>query len=442
MENQDLKYKLISDFKLMESSLNGESKSPLHQIRQDAISVFEEFGFPGKKSEEWKYTNLNPILKNKFRQYLIHEKINFSYEQVANFIFPGFEGNIIVLINGHYSSKFSKIITEQEGVFIGSFADARKTHNEVILKYFAKYADYYRNSLTALNTAFANDGVFIHVPENVFVVDPVLILNIADAREESLIAQPRNLIVLEDGASINVIEEYNTVGSNPFFTNAVLEVVLKPNSVIDHYKIQNDGDEAFHIGLTQVYQETQSRYNNTVITWGGSLIRNTLNSVLAGEKSECHFNGLYMLQGKQFADNHTLVDHAVPNCYSNELYKGLMDDKSVGVFNGKIMVRKDAQKTNAYQSNKNILLSDSAQINAKPQLEIFADDVKCSHGATTGQLDETAMFYMRSRGIGKEEARILLMHAFATDVIDTVKDDSLREYLHKNLMKKLRKEKI
>lgn len=436
---EDLKYKLISDFKLLESSLNGEAKSPFHKIRQDAISVFDELGFPVKKLEEWKYTNLNNITKNKFRQFLIPEKINLSYEEVASFIYPGFEGNLVVLINGHYSVKFSKIVTKTDGVYIGSFSEAREKFTDVFHNHFAKYADYYRNSLTALNTAFAIDGVFIYIEKNITVNEPVLILNIADSREESLIAQPRNLFVMEEGSSVNIIDDYYTIGEHPFFTNSVTEIVLDKNAALEHYKIQNDGSNAFHIGTVQVEQNRDSKFTNSTISWGGSLIRNNLNAVLNGENSESHYYGLYLLKDKQFVDNHTLVDHAVPNCNSNELYKGLIDDKSTGVFNGKIMVRKDAQKTNAYQSNKNILLSADAKINAKPQLEIFADDVKCSHGATFGQLDQDSMFYLQSRGISKDEAKILLMNAFSSDVIDSVKIDSLREYLHSQLFKKLKK---
>ncbi|HRE40437.1 MAG TPA: Fe-S cluster assembly protein SufD [Ignavibacteria bacterium] len=436
---EELKYKLISDFKLLESSLNGEAKSPFHKIRQDAISVFEELGFPVKKLEEWKYTNLSNITKNRFRQFLIPEKINLTFEEVAGFIYPEFEGNIIVLINGHYSVKFSKIVTQKDGVFIGSFSEAREKHNDLIQNYFAKYADYYRNSLTALNTAFAIDGVFIHLEKNVTVDEPLLILNIADSREENLIAQPRNLFILEEGSSILMADDYYTIGDHPFFTNSVTEIILKQNASLEHYKIQNDGSNAYHIGTIQVEQERDSRFSNTTISWGGGLIRNNLNATLNGENSESHFFGLYLLKDKQFVDNHTLVDHAVPNCNSNELYKGLIDDKATGVFNGKIMVRKDAQKTNAYQSNKNILLSENAKINAKPQLEIFADDVKCSHGATSGQLDENSMFYLQSRGISKVEAKILLMNAFSSEVIDSVKIDSLRQHLHNLILKKLGK---
>ncbi|MEO6695213.1 MAG: Fe-S cluster assembly protein SufD, partial [Ignavibacteria bacterium] len=256
---------------------------------------------------------------------------------------------------------------------------------------------------------------------------------------ENYFSQPRNLILAEEGASVNVIEDYHTIGDKQSFTNAVTEIFCDKSSKVEHYKIQNDGDNSYHIGTSQVMQEKDSRFSNTTISWGGSITRNDLNSVFNDSNTECHFFGLYMLTGKQHVDNHTLADHKMPHCYSNELYKGILDDRSTGVFNGKIMVREDAQKTNAYQSNNNILLSDDATIYSKPQLEIFADDVKCSHGATTGQLNEEEMFYLQSRGISKDHARTLLLYAYASDVIDSVKVGELKDLLVKKLEKKLKK---
>ncbi len=239
-------------------------------------------------------------------------------------------------------------------------------------------------------------------------------------------------------AKIKIVEDYYSLGDKHSFTNSVTEIYCAPNSSLERYKIQNDGEKAYHIGTTQVMQEKDSRFSDTTISWGGAITRNNLNSVFNGPNTECHFYGLYLLSGKQHVDNHTLADHAMPHCYSNELYKGIIDDKATGVFNGKIMVREDAQKTNAYQSNGNILLSEDATIYSKPQLEIFADDVKCSHGATTGQLNKEEMFYLQSRGIGKEEARILLLNAFAGDVIYTIKIEPLREMLLHKLAAKLK----
>lgn len=436
-ENTDLKVKLLQDFKKLESNLNGESKNYFHKIRQDAIAKFEELGFPVKKLEEWKYTNINPILKHDFKTAIHYPEASLSETDIKDFLFD--EGNVnrLVFVNGQFNEKLSRIITENKKVFIGNLLEGRVKLGEIIEKHFSKYADYKNNSLTALNTAFAKDGAFIYAGKNEDVSEPVQIIFVSDSREESFMSQPRNLFVMEEGASIKITEEYFSIGEKHNFTNVVTEIYCDKNSHLERYKIQNDGDHAYHIGTTQVMQEKDSKFSDTTISWGGAITRNNLNTVFNGSNSECHFYGLYLLTGKQHVDNHTLADHAMPHCYSNELYKGIIDDKATGVFNGKIMVREDAQKTNAYQSNGNILLSEDATIYSKPQLEIFADDVKCSHGATTGQLNKEEMFYLQARGIGKDEARILLLNAFAGDVIDSVKIESLKDFLLQKLKAKL-----
>lgn len=438
-ENIDLKIQLLEDFQNLELSLNGESKNYFHKIRQDAIATFEELGFPVKKLEEWKYTNINPVLKHDFKTSYHFTDSKLSKNDIKDFLFDEENVNLLVFVNGQFDEKLSNVISNNEKIFIGSFLEGRVKLSEVMEKHFSRYANYKNQSLTALNTAFAKDGAFIYVKKNTGVTEPVHLLNIADGRDESYLSQPRNLFVMEESASVKIVEDYYSLGDKHSFTNAVTEIYCAPNSNLERYKIQNDNDKAYHINTTQVMQEKDSRFSDTTISWGGAIIRNNLNSVFNGSNTECHFYGLYLLTGKQHVDNHTLADHAMPHCYSNELYKGIIDDKATGVFNGKIMVRQDAQKTNAYQSNGNILLSEDATIYSKPQLEIFADDVKCSHGATTGQLNEEEMFYLQSRGIGREEARILLLNAFAGDVIDTVKMDSLREKLLVKLEEKLKK---
>ncbi|MEO8663900.1 MAG: Fe-S cluster assembly protein SufD [Ignavibacteria bacterium] len=436
-ENIDLKIKLLEDFRKLESNLNGESKNYFHKIRQDAIATFEELGFPVKKLEEWKYTNINPILKHDFKTAIHTTAAPVNEDDIKDFLFDSEGVNRLVFVNGQFNEKLSSIITKGENIFIGSLLEGRVRLGEIVEKHFSKYADYRNSSLTALNTAFAKDGAFIYAGKNENVKEPVQIIFISDSREESFMSQPRNLFVMEEGSGIKVTEEYFTIGDKHNFTNVVTEIYCDKNSDLERYKIQNDSDQSYHIGTTQVMQEKDSRFSDTTISWGGAIIRNNLNSVYNGTNTECHFYGLYMLRGRQHVDNHTLADHASPHCYSNELYKGIIDDKATGVFNGKIMVRVDAQKTNAYQSNGNILLSEDATIYSKPQLEIFADDVKCSHGATSGQLNKEEMFYLQSRGIGKEEARILLLNAFAGDVIDSVKIESLKEILYLTLSHKL-----
>lgn len=436
-ENIDLKIKLLEDFKNQEILMNGQVKNYFDKIKLDAISKFEELGFPAKKLEEWKYTNINPVLKHDFKISSGIENLKLSRDDIKNYLFDESNVSRLVFVNGQFDEKLSDVITRNEKVFIGSFSEGRAKFSEIIEKHFAKYAKFDNQSLTALNTAFAKDGAFVYLRKNEIVNEPVHILFISDSREENYLSQPRNLFVLEEGAEIKIAEEYYSIGGKHNFTNAVTEIYCGENSSIERYKIQNDCDKSFHIGTTQVMQEKDSRFSDTTISWGGDIIRNNLNSLFNGTNTECHFYGLYLLKGKQHVDNHTLADHAMPHCYSNELYKGIIDDKATGVFNGKIMVRQDAQKTNAYQSNGNILLSDDATIYSKPQLEIFADDVKCSHGATTGQLNKEEMFYLQTRGIGKEEARIILLNAFAGDVLESVKIDGLREKLVKMLAEKL-----
>jgi Fe-S cluster assembly protein SufD len=436
-ENIDLKIKLLQDFMEIESSLNGESKSSFHKVRQDAIVTFEKLGFPVKKLEEWKYTNIHPILKHEFKTTVPSSDAKISKEDIKKFMFEEKNINILVFVNGQFSNDLSHIVTKNDNVYIGNFIEGRVNFGGVIDKHFSKYADYRNQSLTALNTAFAKDGAFIYAGKGAEVKEPVHILYISDSSEDSYLCQPRNLFVAEEAASVKIAEEYYSIGEKHSFTNVVTEIYCGANSNLERYKIQNEGENAFNINTTNVMQEKDSRFSDTTVSWGGAITRNNLCALFNGTNTECHFYGLYLLNGKQHVDNHTLADHAMPNCYSNELYKGIIDDKATGVFNGKIMVREDAQKTNAYQSNGNILLSADATIYSKPQLEIFADDVKCSHGATTGQLNEDEMFYLQARGIGKEEARVLLLNAFAGDVIDSIKIDSLREKLEKTLSEKL-----
>lgn len=439
-ENIDLKLKLITEFQKFEESLNGEANTYLHKIRQDAIASFNELGFPVKKLEEWKYTNINPILTHNFKQSFSDYTATLEITDIEQFLVKNSGINLLVFINGRFENSLSNIITKNENSFIGNFLEGKSKYKEIVEKHFSRYADYKNSGLTALNTAFSKDGAFIYAGKDIEIMDPIHILNISDGRDHTYLSQPRNLIIAEEGSKLSVIDDFHSIGDKHSFTNAVTEVYCNSNSNVEHYKIQNFGSQAYYVGTTQVFQEKDSRFSDTTISWGGSIIRNNLNSFFNGMNTECHFFGLYMLSGKQHVDNHTLADHASPHCYSNELYKGILDDKSTGVFNGKILVRADAQKTNAYQSNNNILLSDDATIYSKPQLEIFADDVKCSHGATSGQLSNEEMFYLRSRGIGEDDARTLLLYAYASDVLDSVKINELREMLVKKLEMKLKKE--
>jgi Fe-S cluster assembly protein SufD len=290
-------------------------------------------------------------------------------------------------------------------------------------------AGYHKDGIQALNGAFAGDGIFIRARRGKQIEQPVYIYLISDSRSGFIFSQPRSLVHVEAGASVQIAEHYITLGNQESFTNEVFELVAEQDAVVDYYKIQHEGASANHVGTTHIRQVGKCVTNAVTISLSGSLVRNNLNMIMESEHGESHMYGLSLLNGKSLVDNHTIVDNVKPHCFSNELYKAIMDEESTGVFNGKIFVRKDAQKTNAYQSNKNILVGERSSANTKPQLEIFADDVKCSHGCTIGRLDEESLFYLRARGLSEQNARSLLLHAFAVDILDKIKWEPLRQYV-------------
>ena len=430
----DFKEQLLASFRENEERMNGERKAPLHQIRRAALRQFDQLGFPTVRHEEWKYSNVAGLLKQSFD---LDETTTLTAEDLAPLEIPNLDGNILYFINGRYHAELSRIISPASEVQITSFANALKTEPELTGTHFAHYADYQDSAFTALNTALANDGVVIRVPDNTTVEQPIILRFITDTRTKNIASQPRNLIVVGKNAEVMVAESYRTLGSGTSFVNVVTEIVLDRDARMQYYKVQDETEKAYHIGTTQVNQTDNSHFYSATVTLNGSFVRNNLNIRIDGQHAEAFMYGLYMPNGRQHVDNHTLVDHAMPNSYSSELYKGILDGNSTGVFNGKIFVRPDAQKTNAYQSCKNVVLSPGASMNTKPQLEIFADDVKCSHGTTTGQLNDEALFYMRSRGIPKDEARTLLLYAFSQDVLSQIKIQPIREYLEKVVQEKL-----
>jgi Fe-S cluster assembly protein SufD len=427
----------LKSFEKFESSLNGEMTSDFHKVRKDAIRAFAEMDFPTTKNEDWKYTNIEPILNYNFIP--AEKKTRLNPEDISKYLIAGLKAKTIVFINGQFSEKLSSLNHDIEklGIKIDSLANMVKNIPEFVNKYFAKYAKL-NNGFIALNTAFTKDGAFIYVPDEITVNDPVHILNLNGGENDNLLSQPRNLIIAGKNSKVKIIESYNSLTDKTNFTNVVTEVIADEGSNIDLYRIQDENLKSFHVSLTQVEQKKRSVFAVYTMTTGGALVRNDVNSVLDDEGCETHLYGLYITDGSQHVDNHTMMDHAKPHCLSNELYKGVLNGKSRAVFNGKVLVRPDAQKTNAYQSNKNILLSPDATIDTKPQLEIFADDVKCSHGATVGQLDEESLFYLRSRGIPKDMARSILIRAFANDVFEEIKIDEVHEHLNNLIFSKLK----
>ena len=425
VKSNTLKDKLISEFELSKNSLFGTLK-----LREEAMESFSKQGIPGRKSEEYKYVNMDLMLKGDFS---FDTKTSLTAKQIEQTKFLK-NAIIVVIENGIFVPALSKIDSLPKGLQIVNITDA--SSNEIFQKYFSKCINETNDPFAALNTALAKDGIFIHVAKNAVIETPIHIIHISSASQNSII-HPRNLIVVESNAQVKVVESFETIDSKAkVFSNALTEIVVEENAIVDHYKIQNEDDFGYLLSTTNSVQKKQSVFSTNTFTLSGSLVRNNLTMVLDGEFIESHLNGLYLTNGNQIVDNHTLVDHQKPNCNSNELYKGIIEDKSSATFNGKIFVRKDAQKTNAFQSNKNILLSDDGAINTKPQLEIYADDVKCSHGTSTGKLDADKIFYLRARGLSETSAKKLLMHAFASEVVDTIKIDALREYVEEKISKR------
>ncbi len=420
-----------SAFAKLETQINGQKNSNWHKTRQKAIEQVRKLGFPSTKHEEWKYTNVKNLLNQTFDFQAISPKNNKPVVQEN--IFGTEETYLLTFVNGIFDPSLSSAAVEYKGLIISNLQNAYQNFADKINEHFDKYAHTETEAFTALNTALARDGVFVSIPNNTVLDKPLVLNYVTESSENNVFAQTRNLILVGKSSQVQMVEMYSGKGENQAFTNMVSEIVLAENAQVDHYKLQLDNEKASHIGTTQVSVLTNGKYWNTTVSLTGKLIRNNLNIVLNGENSEAFMNGLYAPKGNTHIDNHTVVDHAQPNCYSNELYKGILQEKAVGVFNGKIFVRQYAQKTNAYQSNKNILLDETATMNTKPQLEIWADDVKCSHGCTIGALDTEPLFYLRARGIPERQARVLLLFAFVDDVLERIKIEAVRKFAEQKI---------
>ena len=428
----ELKEKLISSFLAFENQVNQDSY--VHGIRTKAIKDFEEKGFPGKKDEAWKYTPLNKLLKEDYSVFSKAENA-LEYHQVKKYFIHEIDSYKIIFIDGKYSSHLSQTTHDGLDVCLMSAALSKPKYRLVIENYFNKATT--KDSFDSLNTAFSKEGTFIHIPKNKLVGKPIQIINFSTGKEDAQLMQPRNLIVVGENSHVQIFERHQSLTKNPVLTNVVTEVFASKRAIVDYYKIQNDKPNASLIDNTFVNQKQQSVVSVHTFSFGGKLIRNNLNFYQNGEQIDSTLKGITIIGDKQHVDHNTLVHHIEPNCESHQDYKGIFGDNSTGVFNGKVVVEKEAQKTNAFQANNNLLLDDKATINTKPQLEIFADDVKCSHGCTIGQLDESAMFYLRSRGIPEKEAKALLMYAFANNVLESVKIPELKKRVNGIIAEKL-----
>jgi Fe-S cluster assembly protein SufD len=413
------------------------SDSGLRSIRQKAFDSFTRMGIP-VRHEEWKYTRISSLFNKQYNFSSGQPATSVSRKELDTVRLPRHEqANELVFVNGIFSFPLSTIRSSNQLLVMPLEEAVTSEYNDIISKHFGNSSNYLKDGINSLNTAFVHGAVFIHVKKEQVAEHPIYIYNITDARTANILAQPRSLVHVAENAHVQIAETYSTIGPDESFTNQVMEIVVEENARMEYYKIQNDAPHSNQVSTTHIRQIGKSYIHTVTISLDGGLVRNNLNVVLDAEHCEAHLYGLYLLKGQSHVDNHTLVDNVKPNCFSNELYKGIMDDKATGVFNGKIFVQPHAQKTNAYQSNKNILLSDTASVNTKPQLEIFADDVKCSHGCTVGRLNEEGLFYLQSRGINEKIARSLLLHAFAIDILEHIKPAAIREYVDKLISERL-----
>jgi Fe-S cluster assembly protein SufD len=409
----------------------------LDALRRAAIERFALTGFPTSRDEEWRFTPIAPITKAAWRR-SNGSAHDVTREDLAPFVFGHPEWTSLVFVDGAYSEALSSTMAVGRGVRVGSLSDAFKSDSPILERYLARQAPIESSPFTALSTAFMRDGSFLHVPRNVELARPVHMVFVSTSKAAGAVTHPRNLLVIEAGARASVIESYVTLAEGAsYWTNAVTEVVAGADSWIEHTRIQRESERAYHVGLTHVEQERDSHYRSFSLAMGGALARHNLTARLNGENVETLMYGLYLTRGQQVVDNHTAIHHDQPNCRSWEVYKGVLDGHSRAVFNGKVFVKPEAQKTDAKQTNRNLLLSDNAKVDTKPQLEIFADDVKCTHGATVGRLDDIALFYARSRGVPSAIAQLLLTYAFAAEVTSEVVLQPVREELERLVRERL-----
>jgi len=429
----------LEQFEAFERALNGESAAPVHASRKNAIAALAEKGFPTIKHEDWRYTSLSQLLSSRFSPSNQLDESLIGSDLLDRLQSTYTMDTRLVFVNGFQSERSSSYNGLPPGVVISSLAAAMETHAGVIGKHLGSLLTSDANGFAALNAAFIRDGAFVYVPKNTAVETPIHFLFLtANAADVPALSQPRILVIAEPGSEVKLVEMHTCERGGVYFSNPAVEIVAGANAHVEHYKIQRESEEAYHISNNAVSIERSARYFSLSLMFGGRLVRNNITMRLAGEGAEGTLNGLYMPRNKQHVDNYTLIDHAVPNCSSHEVYKGLLGDESRGVFSGKIIVRPDAQKTDAKQSNNNILLSNKAVVDTKPQLEIFADDVRCTHGATIGRLDEKAIFYLRSRGLDMEEAFDVLSYAFASDLIEDISIEALRTHLDAFIHRRLK----
>ncbi len=435
----DIKDTYLALFEENRETIFASTSDFVNQKREEAIKRFEQLGFPGKKAEDYKYTNIREIFDQDYIHSFFPQKIEFKIEDIFTCDIPDLDTRVIILLNGFYHNPEEKITRLPNGIVFGSMSAASREFPGLFREHYGKHADFQNNGITALNTSFAQDGIFIHVPDNVRTNKPLQIIHLLMTDKPQMVHH-RNLFIMGENSEASIVICDHTLSSHNFLTNSVTEIIAEKNCRLDLTRVQNEHDQSSQITNAYIHQKEQSTVTSNYITLHGGTVRNNLEVTLDGERAENHSLGIFLADKKQHVDNFTLIKHMRPNCMSNQLYKAILDDDATGAFNGRIYVDRAGQKTVAYQKSNNILLSDNAKVHSKPQLEIYADDVKCSHGATIGQLDEEALFYLRSRGIPEKESRMLMLYAFSHEVISAIKVPALKERIDELIDKRLRGE--
>ena len=420
---------------------NGAAPDPqwTHALRKAAISRFVDLGFPTARrgNEEWKYTDIGLIANAPHQPITSPSPTSLQAKELAAFTFGESNWRKLVFVDGSYVERLSSVFAMSPGVTVGSLAEAMTGEDHLVEQHLAQYANYEDNAFTALNTAFVHDGAFVHIADGIVVEEPIHLLFLSTSPIQDAISLPRVLVMAGKESKATIIESYGTLAESRYFTNAVTEVVVGDGASLSYYRVQQESDQAFHVHTTQVSLARDSNFSSVTLDLGSRLARNNLNVLMGQEGSACMLNGLYIVTGSQHVDNQVIVDHAKPHTTTRELYKGILDGKSRAVFHGSIVVRQGAQKVDARQEDKNLLLSDQAEADTKPAFWIYADDVKCSHGASCGALDEHALFYLRSRGLSEREARTMLTRGFVSEVINTIHSEPIRTHLDELVMARL-----
>jgi Fe-S cluster assembly protein SufD len=435
--------KYLSDFQAFEN--NGASHDPawLKNLRAAAIGKFSELGFPTVKLEDWRFTNILPLTRSHFRRASVAGLPDVRMEEIGKHVVDGCSKSVLVFIDGHFNKSLSNVSSLSKDIVAGGLAESFEVHGELVQRHLGKHLPLQSHPFAALNSAFIHDGAFVYVPEGISSPSPIQLLFVSTAHNDGhAVAYPRNLIIVDKKASATFVESYVSLSEDIYFTNTVSEIFVEKESAVDYVKIQRESEKAFHVGTMQVEQGSQSRFTAFSLALGASIARNDINIAVNGEQCETMLDGLYLPANDQLVDHHTFIDHVRPNCSSREIFKGIITGKSRSVFNGKIFVRKEAQKTDSKQTNKNLLLSDEATVDTKPQLEIFADDVKCTHGATVGGLDAASLFYVKSRGISEEAARALLTVGFAGEVTNYINNEALRKLVDMLVIERLQEKVV